>query len=346
MGVTYKSIMWNRQKRIYDGIILLSILLYLLSFIVAHQFLHPEITSETLIIRATGSLAIIMLHVILMIGPLARIDSRFLVLLYNRRHLGVSMFMVALVHGIYAILQFHMLGNINPIVSIFVSNISYGSLIHFPFQVLGFFALIILFLMAATSHDFWLKNLGPRSWKALHMMVYVAYALVILHVLLGVIQLESTAVNLFLVGLGIGTISILHLVAGIKSYRLDRTRAPKDLDGMIQVCHVNDIAKNKAKIVVAGRESVAIYKYDGKLSAVSNVCKHQNGPVGEGKVIDGCITCPWHGFQYKPENGTSPPPFDEKLATYNVILKDSEVWLDPNANPEGTFVEPTKIHAV
>src|SRR5207244_11429254 len=57
-------------------------------------------------------------------------------------------------------------------------------------RVLGFFALIILLLMAATSHDFWLSTLSPRIWKSIHMLVYVAYALVIMHVMLGAIQLE------------------------------------------------------------------------------------------------------------------------------------------------------------
>ena len=42
--------------------------------------------------------------------------------------------------------------------------------------------------MAATSHDFWLLMLTPRSWKALHMAVYVAYALVVMHVALGYLQ--------------------------------------------------------------------------------------------------------------------------------------------------------------
>jgi hypothetical protein len=46
-------------------------------------------------------------------------------------------------------------------------------------------ALLILLLMAATSHDFWLKNLTAPVWKRLHMLVYAAYALLLAHLLLG-----------------------------------------------------------------------------------------------------------------------------------------------------------------
>ena len=42
----------------------------------------------------------------------------------------------------------------------------YGKFIGFPFKALGIAALLILFLMAATSHDFWLAFLTPRIWKA------------------------------------------------------------------------------------------------------------------------------------------------------------------------------------
>ena len=97
----------------------------------------------------------------LIIGPLCRLDRRFLPLLYNRRHLGVVTFLVAGVHGVFSIIQFHALGNVNPLVSLFSSEREYGRFSQFPFQPLGFAALLILFLMAATSHDFWLKKPKP-----------------------------------------------------------------------------------------------------------------------------------------------------------------------------------------
>src|SRR2546428_6173232 len=54
--------------------------------------LFPYTTLFRSIIRAAGSAAFLLLHVVLCIGPLCRLDSRFLPLLYNRRHLGVVTF--------------------------------------------------------------------------------------------------------------------------------------------------------------------------------------------------------------------------------------------------------------
>jgi len=67
------------------------------------------------------------------------------------------------------------------------------------------------------------------------------------------------------------------------------------------------------------------------------------GPLGEGMIIDGCITCPWHGYQYNPENGQSPPPFTEKVKTYKVKIVKDIIWVNPEPLDEGTFVEPAQI---
>jgi len=46
-----------------------------------------------------------LLHIILSIGPLCRLDSRFLPLLYNRRHLGVTMFLLSHTVHHYALIS-------------------------------------------------------------------------------------------------------------------------------------------------------------------------------------------------------------------------------------------------
>ncbi|MEO6037234.1 MAG: Rieske 2Fe-2S domain-containing protein [Saprospiraceae bacterium] len=365
MSVIYDPVHWTPHKKLYDQLLLAFIGLYLLLFGTMQTLLHPDATAETLVIRATGTLAFLMLHIILCIGPLCRLDRRFLPLLYNRRHFGVAMFLVGLAHGIFNLYQFHALGNASPLVSLFTSNTQFGSLARFPFQALGFFALIILFLMAATSHDFWLKNLTPSVWKALHMSVYAAYALLVLHVMLGVIQLEQSPVLIGLSGLGMFTVIGLQVAAAIKQGRKDgdayrdlsisknlfytvptqqqATNDEQSMTNFVYACALSDIPDNRAKMLIINDENIALFKYDGQLSAVHNLCKHQNGPLSEGKIIDGCITCPWHGYQYLPGNGQSPPPFTEKVCTYDVRIEGDKVYVNPQPYPEGTARPPAMI---
>ncbi|GAA4885834.1 hypothetical protein GCM10023311_05800 [Flaviramulus aquimarinus] len=339
MGLDYQLVLWNKHKKRYDKIIALTMLLYIILFAVVTLIFNSETSIETLVIRAFGSLAIIMLHIILVIGPLARLNTGFLPILYNRRHLGVSMFIAAFIHGGFSIFQFHALGDTNPIYSIFTSNMDYTSLTNFPFQVLGFLALLILFIMASTSHDFFLANLSAKTWKRLHMMVYIAYILIIAHVFLGAFQQETSPFTIGIMIVGFVIVASFHVITAFKESKIDNAKA-KSKNNWLKVCGISEIEEDRAKIFTIENERVAIFKYDGKLSAIHNVCKHQGGPLGEGKIIDGCITCPWHGYQYLPANGQSPPPFTEKVATYELKLIDKTVYINPKAFEEGTEVKP------
>lgn len=359
MGVEYVSIQWNRQKKIYDAVLVSGVAAFLVVFVALTKALFPRVTDEIMLIRAFGTGAFLLLHIILCIGPLCRMNPKFLPLLYNRRHAGVTCFLLGLIHAALVVITYHAGSDTNPILSIFVSSPLNGSVSGVPFQPFGFLALVILFLMAATSHDFWLANLSAPVWKALHMLVYVAYALLVLHVTFGALQGEGSPVYVGAMALGVATVLGLHVVAGQKERALDVVaavcdrrsgnpkddahRAPLQDDEFVDACAVADIPENRARIVCLSGERVAIFKYDGKISAVSNVCQHQNGPLGEGKIVFGCITCPWHGYQYQPDTGASPPPFVEKVPTFNVRVKNGRVFVHPKPNPAGTKAEPANI---
>ncbi len=338
MSHAYVPVQWNRNKIVYDLTLWLGILAYIAVFVGVTGTTTPAgeaLSPMIVIIRALATCAFVFLTLILCIGPLARLSDRFLPLLYNRRHMGVSMFIVALVHAILAIIWYHGFGLENPLVTLFNSPGSYSEISDFPFQPFGAVALVILLLMAATSHDYWNSNLGAPFWKALHMGVYLAYALLVIHVATGAMQNANTGVTAPFLYVSVGLVGGLHLAAAWKSRRGQRAIESED---WISVGPWQDIEDNAAIVVQPkGSERIAVFRYDGnKLAAVSNVCKHQNGPLGEGRIIDGCITCPWHGFQYRPEDGRAPAPFTEKLATFEVRLNGDEVMLNPTPLPEGT----------
>jgi methionine sulfoxide reductase heme-binding subunit len=341
MSVSYRAVGWNRQKRLYDNVLAGAVFCYLSVFMAGGARLDSDATAETLVIRATGTAALLLLHVILSIGPLCRLDRRFLPLLYNRRHLGVTMFLLALTHGLVSVVQFHAWGDRHPLVSLLVSSGDYRSLTDFPFQPLGLMALAILFLMAATSHDFWLRTLTAPVWKSLHMLVYVAYALIVLHVVFGALQVERHLLLTVVVWVGLLWLLTIHLLAALRERRLDMEQP--DTGDFLEVCHVNDIPDGRARIVSVSGERVAVFRYGHRISAVSSVCRHQNGPLGEGRIVNGCIVCPWHGYEYEPASGRAPAPFTERLPTFDVRIVGDRVQIGSRPHPAGTYVEPARM---
>ncbi len=341
MSSGYRAVQWNRYKVFYDATLVLAVSAYIAAYLLAWPLLWPSanpVNDQIQRMRAFGSCAYLMLTVILCIGPLARIDARFLPLLYNRRHLGVATFLVALFHAVTVLDWYHGHGTISPLVSLLISNPRYLSFQAFPFEALGLAALILLLVMAAISHDFWLAFLTPPVWKAIHMLVYPAYGVLVMHVALGVMQSEASSVIPVLVAGTFALVTALHIAAS------QRDRNDEIAGAWLDIGTPDSIPDEGAIIVSpAGAERIAVFRYQGRVSAVSNVCAHQNGPLGEGRIIDGCITCPWHGFQYRPEDGCAPPPFTEKLSTFRLRLVDGRVQVARQPLPPGTFVEPLMV---
>lgn len=344
MSVKYVPVQWNPNKWVYDFFLLAAVFAYIWMFLqLGNDAADTTRNADGAIVRmrAFGSCAFLMLTVILCIGPLARLSPRFLPLLYNRRHFGVITAAVAFTHAVQVLGWYFAFSATPPNEALLVSNTSYGQILGFPFEAFGIFALLVLMILAATSHDFWLAFLTAPVWKALHLLIYPAYLAVVAHVALG--YLQDTKSPAFAVVFGAGALAVagLHLAAWLAA-----PPAKRGSGAWVAVGKPGDIAENRAKIIrLPNGERAAVFRIGGALSAVSNACAHQGGPLGEGRVIDGCITCPWHGFQYRPEDGCSPEPFTEKIPTYRLKLEKGVVMIDAQANPPGTHVPPLEIGA-
>jgi nitrite reductase/ring-hydroxylating ferredoxin subunit/DMSO/TMAO reductase YedYZ heme-binding membrane subunit len=339
MSVGLRAVQWNRDKIVYDAILIVCVVVFIAAFVIIHDQWHPPKNVPDAIdawIRATGTCAYLMLTVILCIGPLARLDRRFLPLLYNRRHFGVLTCIVALIHFGTLLLWYIVQGNLPNLWGELTTWADYGKFVGFPFKALGIAALLVLVVMAATSHDFWLMFLSPRVWKTLHMALYIAYGLVVMHVALGIMQGEYTILIPLMLLFGAGTVAVLHIVAALRERPRDEGTSP-DGGGWIAVGPPQSIPDKGARIVVApGEERIAVFRDGDQIGALTNLCAHQNGPIGEGRIVDGCVTCPWHGYQYRLADGCAPPPFTEKLVTYRVRINRGTVEVDPRPLPPGT----------
>ncbi len=347
MSAGYKAVSWTRSKILYDLVLIAGIVAYITIFfhfgaLPGPDGLAPD--APTLAMKAFGTCAFLLLTIVLAIGPLARLDPRFLPLLYNRRHFGVITCAVAASHVSAVLGWYFAFSDLPTFKALLAADTSFGQISGFPFIILGAAAFLILLVMAATSHDFWLAFLGPPMWKAIHMAGYGAYALVVGHLALGALQ-DARSWELAAVCAGsVVTLTVLHLAAALRQNTADGRIAAAGAAPWVVAAKLSAIPEGRAVVVhLAGAEPVAVFRHEGKLSAVTNVCAHQNGPLGEGCVVDGLITCPWHGFQYRLSDGCAPPPFTERIATYRLALDGDKVLLDPTPNQPGTYVEPLQV---
>jgi nitrite reductase/ring-hydroxylating ferredoxin subunit len=124
---------------------------------------------------------------------------------------------------------------------------------------------------------------------------------------------------------------------------VDRAVDEAERDGFVAACSVDEMVESHGKVVVAAGRRIALFRHEGRIYATSNVCRHQGGPVGEGRVVDGCITCPWHGWTYQPADGCSPPPFQEVLSTFETRILGNRLWVATRPNRLGSRCEGSSV---
>ncbi len=53
----------------------------------------------------------------------------------------------------------------------------------------------------------------------------------------------------------------------------------------------------------AGSNDLVVVRIGETVHAMHSVCAHAGGPLNEGRVVDGCIECPWHFSRYRLTDG-------------------------------------------
>ena len=96
----------------------------------------------------------------------------------------------------------------------------------------------------------------------------------------------------------------------------------------VTVARVDDLPPGTLTHVRAHDEEIALANVDGELYAVQGHCLHLQGPLGEGRLENSVLTCPWHGWQYDIRTGLNEFDHAIQLRTYDVRVEDGEVKVD------------------
>ena len=90
--------------------------------------------------------------------------------------------------------------------------------------------------------------------------------------------------------------SELFDVAEVEAARL-ATYPPPFPEGWYVVAQGSDLLKDPLQVRVAGNDLVLFRDATGKPRAVDAYCPHMGANLADGRVHDGCIECPFHGWR-------------------------------------------------
>ena len=93
-----------------------------------------------------------------------------------------------------------------------------------------------------------------------------------------------------------------------------------------------DIPAGEVRVVRCGDRSLALSHLDDGYYAIDNVCTHDGGPLGEGRLRHGRVICPRHGAAFDARTGrVISLPAVRSVQAYTVTVDDDGVYIDCEA---------------
>jgi len=97
----------------------------------------------------------------------------------------------------------------------------------------------------------------------------------------------------------------------------------------VKVGRADELRPGEKKIYEVDGILVVVVNLDGEYFCVEDVCTHDGGPLGEGKLDDGQLVCPRHGARFDVRTGDALTlPAFEPVATYQVKVQDGDLLIE------------------
>ena len=106
---------------------------------------------------------------------------------------------------------------------------------------------------------------------------------------------------------------------------------PAEPTRWIPVAPATELGEGQAMERVVEGQLVAIFRHEGLLYGLEALCAHHGGPLVEGTVHEGCVTCPWHGWTYRLEDGSQIASGERLIRAYRVREQAGQIevgWAD------------------
>ncbi len=98
-------------------------------------------------------------------------------------------------------------------------------------------------------------------------------------------------------------------------------------DAFVKVCNYSDLKEKVGKRFFVDDIEIALFKVDGSVYAISNICPHQKTHLmHEGLIENGKVICPVHGWEFELSTGNLAN--DRKgLTIYDIKVVNNEIYV-------------------
>jgi nitrite reductase (NADH) small subunit len=97
----------------------------------------------------------------------------------------------------------------------------------------------------------------------------------------------------------------------------------------VEIGKLEDIPRQGSRCVSVGEITIAIFRtMDDQVFALEDKCPHKNGPLSQGIVHDGCVTCPLHNWVISLQTGEAQGADEGRVKSFSVKLDGETILFD------------------
>lgn len=97
----------------------------------------------------------------------------------------------------------------------------------------------------------------------------------------------------------------------------------------VEVGKLSDIPRQGARCVETGSTKIAVFRTaDDQVFALEDRCPHNGGPLSEGIVHEGCVTCPLHNWIISLSSGEAQGADEGATPSFPIKLEGETMLLD------------------
>lgn len=100
---------------------------------------------------------------------------------------------------------------------------------------------------------------------------------------------------------------------------------PNDSIEYVAVARTGEIPPGRGRLVQVGARPIALFFVDGSYRAVKDLCPHEAASLWRGRVEDGAVICPNHGWRFDLKTGRCVHRGDRDARAYPVKVEGDRI---------------------
>ena len=110
-------------------------------------------------------------------------------------------------------------------------------------------------------------------------------------------------------------------------------------ESWIDVGASEELSQGPVQQVVLGSARIALSYRDGQFGAISGVCNHVGGPLGEGTLYGEYVVCPRHYWKCHDRTGQREPGYEEdRVPACDMRVENGRVFVRSVPGPHSILL--------